>query len=55
MCIKSGTYLLIIFTISDLFEFGFLKTLSKSVFTSSNEISTSEVLMYPSDSNSLTS
>ena len=50
MCMKSGTYLLITFTMSALVELELLKTFSKSASTSSKEISTSEVLMNPIES-----
>ena len=55
MCMKSGTYFLIIVTISDFSELRLLKTLSKSASTSTKEILTSEVFIYPNESNSLTS
>ena len=49
MCIKSGTYLLIIFTMSALFEFELLKTVSKSDSTSSKDILISGVFMNPKE------
>ena len=55
MCIKSGTYFLIIVTISDFLEFGLLNTLSKSASTSSNDILMSGVFMNPKESYLLTS
>ena len=50
MCIKSGTYFLIIVTISDFWEFGLLKTFSKSNSTSSKDILISGVFMNPKES-----
>ena len=50
MCIKSGTYFLIIVTISDLLELGLLNTFSKSASTSSKDILISGVFMNPKES-----
>jgi hypothetical protein len=50
MCIKSGTYFLIIVTISNLSELGLLNTLSKSASTSSNDILIFGVFIKPKES-----
>ena len=50
MCMKSGTYFLITFTISNFPDFELLKTVSKLASTSSNDILISGVLINPSES-----
>ena len=50
MCMKSGTYFLIIVIISDLSELRLLNTLSKSASTSSKDILISGVFMNPKES-----
>ena len=50
MCIKSGTYFLIMVTISILLDLEFLNTVSKSDSTSSKDILTSEVFINPKES-----
>ena len=50
MCLKSGTYFLIIVAISVFLEFGLLNTFLKSVSTSSKDILNSKVFMNPKES-----